>query len=507
MSNRNNRNSLMSKRVAASVLIAVFVIVSLASPVIAQTSTDAVLILHFDEGSGTIVKDESGRGNDGTIYGATWTEGISGKALSFDGVDDYVDCGSDTFDNIGAAVTVEAWIKPTDANGNVFEGGQTNDYNDFFRFQVYGGKVQFALRTGSATRYDIRTDNNARTGSEIIFTGVWQHLVGVADGVNAPKIYLNGVEQSTIQLVSPDYTKGLGDMVGTGNKYFIGKEKTDNLNRFFFNGIIDEVAIYNRALSAEEVEAIYLAKRAGGSTEESASELISSVSTRIDALKRSDVDTSLIEQALKNSQNDYDLGNHDEAYELAQSALKMADDAYEAQQHIESAQSEIDDAESIGAEVKDAEAKLKEAKDALNKGNYEYAQDWADDASELAKRASIGSVQINDLKALATKYDQRTVVISGTIRDIETVYGEGYKFALDDGSSMISVTYQGSLGDIKDGDKVTASGIFEASTGTLVADNVQKSGVGGGGVPGFEVIFAIAGLLAVVYVLRRGRER
>ncbi len=90
-----------------------------------------------------------------------------------------------------------------------------------------------------------------------------------------------------------------------------------------------------------------------------------------------------------------------------------------------------------------------------------------------------------------------------TIRDIKTVYKEGYTFALDDGSGMVSVAYQGSLGGIKDGDKVTASGIFQASTGTVVADNVQKSGVGG--VPGFEVIFAIAGLLAVAYLLRRRR--
>lgn len=489
----------VNKKIVVSVLLVLFVLAGLPIPVVAQTSTDAVLILHFDEGSGTIAKDESGHGNDGTIYGATWTTGISGKALQFDGVDDYVDCGSDTFDDIGAAVTVEAWIKPTDANGNVFEGGQTNDYNDFFRLGVYGGKVQFALRTGSATRYDIRTDNKERTGSEIIFTGTWQHLVGVADGVNAPKIYLNGIEQSTIQLVSPDYTKGLRDMVGTGNKYFIGKEKTDNINRFFFSGIIDEVTIYNRALSPEEIKAHYLAKRAGGSTEESTLDLINSVSTCIDALKRDNIDTSLIEQSLTNAQDAYDSGNHDEAYELAQNAQKMADDAYEAQQDIESAESEIDGAKSIGADVKDAEAKLKEAKEALDKGNYEYARNWAADASELAKHASIGSVQIKDLKALATRYDQRTVAISGTIRDIETVYGEGYTFALDDGSGMISVVYHGSLGDIKDGDRVAASGVFEASSRALVADTVQKSG-GSGSASGFEAIFIIVGLLVAVYL-------
>ena len=96
------------------------------------------------------------------------------------------------------------------------------------------------------------------------------------------------------------------------------------------------------------------------------------------------------------------------------------------------------------------------------------------------------------------------MVVSGTIRDIETVYGKGYTFALDDGTGMISVVYEGGLGDIQEGDKVTVSGAFQASTGTVAAETVQKSGVGG--VPGFEAIFAIAGLLTVAYLIRRRKE-
>jgi len=234
---------------------------------------------------------------------------------------------------------------------------------------------------------------------------------------------------------------------------------------------------------------------------ETAAKSINSVSTKIDALKRKNVDTSVIEQALSRAEDSYELEKYDEAIELAQNAQKMADDAYETAGYIESAQSEIDEAKSIGADVTDAESKLNDARDALDKGNYEYARSWADEASERAKHASVGSVKIIDLKALATKYDQRTVAISGTIRDIETVYGKGYTFALDDGSGMISVVYEGGLGDIAEGDKVTVSGVFQASTGAVVADNVQKSGVGG--VPGFEAIFTIAGLLAVAYLIRR----
>ena len=46
---------------------------------------------HFDEGAGSVLADSSGNGNDGAIYGATWTEGVSGSALSFDGNGDYVE--------------------------------------------------------------------------------------------------------------------------------------------------------------------------------------------------------------------------------------------------------------------------------------------------------------------------------------------------------------------------------------------------------------------------------
>ena len=465
----------------------------LASPVIAQASTDAVLILHFDEGSGTIANDESGHGNDGTIYGATWTTGVSGKALQFDGNNDYVAIPmSQRFAQSGSSFSIEFWIKTNDNSATYMTIGNYPDKRviPFFSFYTDDGSTISFLHRDTLHRDTKSTKVQPFSTTDVTDTN-WHHIVGVRD-ISARRsfIYVDGVKE--------------GDVVDTTKDCSNSYDVTLMLhyNRYLA-GIIDEVAIYNRALSPEEIEAHYLSKRAGGSTKESTSELINSVSTRIDALKRDNIDTSLIEQSLENAQDAYDSGNHDEAFKLTQNAQKMADDAYDAQQHIESAQSEIDDAKSIGAEVKDAEAKLKEAKDALNKGNYEYAQDWADDASELVKHASIGSVQINDLKALATKYDQRTVVISGTIRDIETVYGEGYTFALDDSSGMISVAYQGSLGDINDGDKVTASGIFEASTGTLVADTVQKSGVGGGGMPGFEMIFAIAGLLIAVYFLKR----
>jgi len=228
-------------------------------------------------------------------------------------------------------------------------------------------------------------------------------------------------------------------------------------------------------------------------------DLINSISTKIDILNRKNMDISLIETALDNARDAYDSEKHNESIELATNAQKMADDAYDAlSEHIEPAKSKIDEAKSIGADVSEAEDKLEEAEDALVKGDYKYAKDWADNSSELAKNAPIRSIEIENLKALPTKYDQRTMMISGIIRDINAIYGEGYTFALDDGSGMISVAYDGILGDIQDGDKVKVTGVFQASSGNILANDVQS----GGRMPGFEVVFAITGLLAVAYLLR-----
>lgn len=65
-----------------------------------------MLVLHFDEGSGTIARDSSGYGSDGTIYGATWTTGISVKALRFDGSGDYVSVSNSLSVNPNNEITI-----------------------------------------------------------------------------------------------------------------------------------------------------------------------------------------------------------------------------------------------------------------------------------------------------------------------------------------------------------------------------------------------------------------
>ena len=69
---------------------------------------------NFEENNGDTAYDRSGNGNDGTIHGASWTTGISGNALSFDGVDDYVDIGNNVKPPF--PVTVSAWVKLNELN-------------------------------------------------------------------------------------------------------------------------------------------------------------------------------------------------------------------------------------------------------------------------------------------------------------------------------------------------------------------------------------------------------
>ena len=237
MQSRNNRNSLkdcfLNRRIAVSVLVAAFVMVGLASPGIAQASADVVLVMHFDEGSGTIVKDESGHGNDGTIYGASWTTGVSGKALSFDGMDDYVDIG-----NIGITDnwTVSFWAKSDSVSKVVY-------------YTIGTGGTDKGIGMGG-TYHTISNDFYVFEGSTVlhggpsVITGTWYYVTIIKNGLNY-EIYVNGNSATSGNLRDIDITD-----------LNIGRRSDDF---FYFDGIIDEVAIYSRALTPEEIKAHYLA--------------------------------------------------------------------------------------------------------------------------------------------------------------------------------------------------------------------------------------------------------
>jgi hypothetical protein len=199
-----------------------------------RTTDGAMAYWSFNEGYGTTAHDSSGNDNHGTINGATWTDGRLGRALDFDGTDDYVQVpDSDSLD-IQNEITVAAWIKPRPlANINFF----VSKY-DAYSLGLWWDPLK--ERCGIHFMLGSRVDDSDGP----LNLNEWNH---VAVTVNSTHwiFYINGV-QDTILSGSEVYGVSSHDLL-IGASYYV----TD-----FFNGMVDDARIYNRTLSEEEIWAL-----------------------------------------------------------------------------------------------------------------------------------------------------------------------------------------------------------------------------------------------------------
>ena len=200
----------------------------------------------LDEGSGTSASDSSGNQNHGTIYGASWVNGYTGKALSFDGTDDYVQILNEAnfdFSN-GDEITIEAWIKPTNIISNyneiIVSKGQ-DDYPKHFRFYVTGtssgsGKLGFLYWDTSNTP-QVYSSSNSLISNNNWYQVSFSYTYGTG---SSAKLYVGGNE------VSGSWTNGNGNSASRNNNnpVMIGAEVNAGVNERF-NGVIDEVKIYH----------------------------------------------------------------------------------------------------------------------------------------------------------------------------------------------------------------------------------------------------------------------
>ena len=205
---------------------------------------DFITHYKFDEGAGTSVIDSSGNNNGTIVNGATWTNGKIGGGLYFDGVNDYVDAG--TFDVSGNEMTISAWFKANNFSVSdariISKATGQNEQDHYWMISTIdsgGTKLRFRLKTGGNT--------STLISSQTISPGVWVHVVGTYDGATM-RIYTNGVETGSIP------KSGLLDTNNT-----VGIRIGDNPGAFRrnFNGVIDDIRIYNRALSPSEISLIY----------------------------------------------------------------------------------------------------------------------------------------------------------------------------------------------------------------------------------------------------------
>ncbi|MBI3417238.1 MAG: LamG domain-containing protein [Verrucomicrobia bacterium] len=195
----------------------------------------------LDEANGGGAGDSSGFGNNGSIINASRVAGQSGNALSFNGVNTSVSIPNTASLDITGPITMSAWVNPQSMAGkqNILAHGYTKapDQNASVYLRINDGQ------------YEVGTWNNAvqPTASAAIPSsdlGIFVHLAGVYDG-SAWTIYRNGVALNTVA--------GIG-AVPVNAQWTIGAR--DGGADRFFNGIIDEVRLYNRALSAAEILAL-----------------------------------------------------------------------------------------------------------------------------------------------------------------------------------------------------------------------------------------------------------
>ncbi len=211
------------------------------------------LIAHwkFDEGSGDTAYDSAGD-NNGTVYGAVWTSGQIDGALSFDG-NDYVDVAPPErldFERTDA-YTLSAWHKGDGIDYALLSKmDRASNYRGYDIF-IAGGYVQAHLI-------------NSWTSNALCETGtlypvndlVWHHIAVTYDGSSSPdglKIYVDGMEEATV--VGPD---SLSSTIRNSVSFKIAARSEGDETIHHLTGEIDDVRIYNRALSAEEIEELYL---------------------------------------------------------------------------------------------------------------------------------------------------------------------------------------------------------------------------------------------------------
>ncbi len=208
---------------------------------IGTVSADPTLVGHWklDEGSGTTAFDSSGNGNDGTLIGApgpNWTTGKIGQALDFDGTDDYVAVPF-ILDPSTTDMTTTAWIYAS--------GEDCTSHQNVIVQQENGTGTgrHWLVRSNSAgaifppKRLFTWLGNSFLGSTTLIELNTWYFAVVTVEG-RTRKIYVNGIEEN-----SDIITQNASD--GTMR---IGSHKTGTSGEKW-EGIIDDVRIYNRALT------------------------------------------------------------------------------------------------------------------------------------------------------------------------------------------------------------------------------------------------------------------
>jgi hypothetical protein len=228
--------------------ILLFSIVSVMGFASASASADSSVVglWHLDEGSGDFTADSSGLGNNGTLIGGVnWTSGVSGSALIFDGTTGEVDV-PDSPSLEPAQVTVQAWVKRPGSPGSfkyiVDKGYSGCIAGSYGLYSGATGGLFFYTSTPGAPDYALSPD----AGSSV-WDGNWHLVTGTYDG-SSLHLYVDGQQVGSGTPFSSPIAYSLQN-----NDLFFGSYL--GCQGLDYPGVIDEIAIWNRALTPAEIAA------------------------------------------------------------------------------------------------------------------------------------------------------------------------------------------------------------------------------------------------------------
>ncbi len=199
----------------------------------------------LDEDGGSTAEDTSGEGNDGTLEGnPQWVDGQYGSALALDG-DDYVDLGNPPVLDFGTDnFTLCAWVKNPGGNNVIAKGGDQS------------GGIRYCLQVGSSVQLlvDDNSDKVSVSGGSGLDDGQWHHVAGVKD-TGTLRVFIDSVE------VGDGWVAYALDLSGTSqHNAYIGAvyQHEDNVVGDFHTGTVDDIRIYNGALTSTELAVVML---------------------------------------------------------------------------------------------------------------------------------------------------------------------------------------------------------------------------------------------------------
>ena len=200
----------------------------------------------------------------GTMYGGTtFAPGKVGQAFSFDGVNDSVTNATFGLTNILDSYTMELWAWPTASRASTPESNSGTDGHANQRYAIFpypgptGGTVGSGISVGT-NGVSVFEAGNAYLPALLVFDAPiigWTHIAVVYSN-RVPSLYLNGVLVRT----------GLPSVNPSCPSTWLGERGPVSANQGFYAGLLDEVSIYDRSLSAAEIQAIYAAGSSGKCT-------------------------------------------------------------------------------------------------------------------------------------------------------------------------------------------------------------------------------------------------